>query len=320
MDISVIGDRGYGQRSHFSENIALEFSKIGHKTDFLACEDIQSIVSSNTWNLYRYKGKKVKLSKYLNQDYDFIFIDQCDLECNVKDLKIPVIYNHKYLHRSFGVKYPTIAMFLTKPLLEWFSKVKARKACYKTKYKYVMPSCTELDTYQPKEKIYKGVNYFGSRNETEDKIDHLELMSIAQRSLYRRDEKKLRRLGINIFETPIPTLKYRELLPRCEAMFMIIPKGQFVSRMMFEAMACKTLFICEIQSDRHENILKSLGFNNREHYIGIDKISEIEQAFIETTNKEEIIENAYNVVINYHTYRNRANYILSKYRELIEST
>ena len=276
MNICVIGDRGLGQRSHFSENILLAFRDLGHKTDFLACEDIQSMVSKKQWKLYRSHKVKVKLLDYITPKYDFIFIDQCDLEFYNDLILTPVFFNMKYLHRRFGVFYPTVALFLTSALQEWCERIKAPNECYNTKYQHVMASCTELDTYHPREKIYEGISWFGSRNNGEEEIDHLELMSISQRTLYRWEEKILRKLDIRMFETPVPTRKYRELLPQCEAFFMSIPRGQFISRMIFEAMACKTLCIFEIQSKRHERELESLGFINGEHYIGIDKIKNLQ--------------------------------------------
>ena len=143
-------------------------------------------------------------------------------------------------------------------------------------------------------------------------------MSISQRTLYRWEEKILRKLDIRMFETPVPTRKYRELLPQCEAFFMSIPRGQFISRMIFEAMACKTLCIFEIQSKRHERELESLGFINGEHYIGIDKIKNLQWIYDSCgiKKRKEIVENAYNVVINNHTYKNRAEFILEIYNDI----
>jgi hypothetical protein len=323
MNICVIGDRGYGQRSHFSENITLAFRELGYKTDFLACEDIQSIVSTKQWKLYRHKGAPVNISEYLTCSYNLIFIDQCDLFFN-NDLESLVFHNIKYVHRRPSVDQADVLFFLTQGLLDDRSKINDKYLCYKTQRLEIMASCTELDTYQPKDKKYKGISWFGSRNNIEEEIDHPELMGIAQRTLYRWEEALLRKwikkgkLQMNMFETPVPTLKYRELLPQCEAMFMSIPRGQFVSRMMFEAMACKTLYIIEIQSERHEQTLRELGFINGEHYIGLKKLEDImyiDKLFTDEM-KQEIVENAYNLVVKKHTYTNRAKQILEVYNPL----
>ena len=56
---------------------------------------------------------------------------------------------------------------------------------------------------------------------------------------------------------------------------------------------------------------------NGVHYIGIDKLSEINQAFDETTNKKQIINNAFRVVSNKHTYKNRMNEIIELYNKIV---
>ncbi len=325
MHCLVLGDKGLRQGSHFCEGISQEFVKQGLEVTFIGVDDIKKILTEKRFALHRYKKVPFRLARFEPEkdNIDLIFIDQCDFEW-LNDVKTPVFYNHKYVHRRFSVFYPDIAFFLTKPLMEYSESINSPYEFLLTKYKYVMPSTTELDTYKPEEKIYEGISWFGGRNSVEMAIEHIDLMGIAQRELYRRDEKILRELSlegnnevkINMFETPIPTLKYRELLPKCEAHHFQIPRGQFITRMMFESMACKTLCIFKVHSEQHREILKDLGFVSGEHYIEIESVSKIKEAYLNTPNREEIIENAYNIILERHTYAPRAKFILEVYNNL----
>ncbi len=323
MNILVLGNKGYGERSHCSENIALEFSQLGHVVTFIGVEDIQGFITEKRYNLHKYNKLPFRISRFEAEKdkIDLIFADQCDFEW-LNDVKIPVFYNQKYVHRRFGCFYPTVAFFLTSALMEYSKTIFCPYEFYLSKYKYILPSATETDTYKPKEKIYKGVSWFGSRNDNEAKVDHIELLGIAQRTLEVIEQKKLRKIAskvgsiINMFETPVSTLEYREILPKCEAHYFSIPRGQFITRMMFESMACKTLCVFEVQSDRHEQILREMGLTNGEHYIGFKgffNLKNIEKIYEETPNKEQIIEDAYNLVLSKHLHKHRAERILEIY-------
>jgi hypothetical protein len=324
LNILVLGDKGYGQRSHFSENIALEFAK-EHEIFFISVEDIKEQITEKRYELHRYRKMPFKMSRFepKKNEIDFIFQDQCDFEY-VNDVNVPVFYNQKYVHRRFGCYYPNVALFLTQGLMDYCMRDSYPWEVHLSMQKFVMPCCTELDTYHPEEKIYEGINWFGSRNDSEEAIDHLDLMGIAQRTLYRWEERIIRKLArnkknrIHMHETPCPTLKYRELLRQSEAMWMSIPRGQFISRMVFEAMACKTLTIFEIQSPRHEETLRSLGFRNGGHYIGLNKLEDITKVYEMYSERqlEAIVENAYKAVTENHTYKNRADYIITIYNNL----
>jgi len=320
MKICIIGHEGRKQRSHFAENIDIEFRSLGHEVNFLTCEDFEKQLSRKMWRKYRIHRVRIPLSAFTHfKEHDFVLIDQNDWAWK-NDIEIPVFYNFKYVHRRFDCYYPTVGLFMTQPIQEYCEKVFAPYECYKTSYKYVMTSATETDTYKPKEKIYKGISLFGSRNAHEEYLDDVELLAIAQKELYRYKEQKLREvLGeeLNEFGTPMPTLKYRELLPHCEAQFLTIPRANFISRMLWENMACKVISVFEIASERHEKVLKEFGLINGEHYIGIKNVLEVKEAW-EKADKEKIVEQAYELVLNKHLYKHRAEQILQIYKELFE--
>lgn len=319
MNICVIGHEGRKQRSHFAENIVIEFRNKEHDVEFLTCEAFESQLSKKNWHRYRINRVRIPLSSFIfPKDYDFILIDQNDFAWTTKNVEVPIFYNFKYVHRKFDCYYPTVGLFMTQPIKMYCEKVFAAYECYKTPHKYVMLSATETDTYQPKEKIYKGITLFGSRNAHEEHVDDVELLAIAQKELYRYKEHKLREvLGdeLNEFGTPMPTLKFRELLPHCEGQFLTIPRANFISRMLWENMACKVVSVFEIASDRHEKVLKECGLINGEHYIGIKNISEVKEAW-DNADKKKIAEQAYELVLNRHLYKHRAEQILQIYSDL----
>lgn len=322
----MLGNKGYGQRSHFSENVALEWHKIGHNVLFIGVEDIQKTLTSTKQYMYKEQKKPYRLSNFDLWGIDFIFQDQCDMEF-LNDVKTTVLYNHKYVHRRWGCYYPDGVFFLSEPLKKYCEIIWASNECRLTPHKFILSSATETDNYKPREKKYKGISWFGSRNDTEAEIDHIELLGIAQRQLEFVEQTELRRMAkrknsiIVLHDTPIPTPVYRDILPQCEAHYFSIPRGQFISRMMYESMACKVLCVIEIQSKRHEKVLKDLGFINGEHYLGWKGwfgLKNIENLYRACKNKEEIIENAYYLVLAKHLHKNRAEQILDAYYSIME--
>lgn len=320
-NILVLGHKS-NQRSHSEENIAMEFVRLGHEVSFVSIEDIQKKLTEMRYKLHRMQKLPFRLSRFNPEDdkIDFIYIDQNDFEW-LNDVKPPVFYNHKYVHRRFSVFYPTVGLYLTTPLKEYCEYPSAPYENYQTKYKFIFPSATETETYKPKPKEYKGISWFGSRNASEETVDDQDLMGIPQRQISIWERKWVRQLALecnvpfNIFETPIPTPKYREILPKLECHFFTIPYGQYISRMVFETMACKTLLMTILYSDKCERILEEMGFKNGIHYIGVRSFSDIPEAYM-NANREEIVENAYNVVMERHLWKHRAEFIIQKYEEL----
>ena len=90
-------------------------------------------------------------------------------------------------------------------------------------------------------------------------------------------------------------------------------------------MACKTLFIYRLDftikedgsrdDSIHRKMLESMGYYSGEHYIEIKDNHDIERALNEMTEemKEEMKEKAYNITIERHTHKNRANQIIEDF-------
>ena len=313
----VIGEKGAGIGSHFSEQITLSFRKLGHDVDFVACNSIEqlpkTVVKTEDVGLYlRYKIPFVIDQK----DYDLIFIDQCDMNFKVQT-NVPIFYNHKYIHRKFGVFYPTVAFFLTSFLRDYCVRISAPFECYMSKQLDIMSSAINPETFKPKEKTINQLVGIGDRSTLVKDVSTNELMSIASIELIHRDNETFKKLGFVYFEEPILDLQYRELLPKCESIWFSFPRGQYFSRRMLEAMACKTLFVFQLQGSDHEQVLKENGFENMKHYVGFERFSDLKYIYnsLSDSQKKNIIENAYKVVMERHTYDAKAKFILQIFKD-----
>ena len=164
-----------------------------------------------------------------------------------------------------------------------------------------------------RKKKYSGVNLIGFR-ELPNEVD--DIFETAPQILLKQEYDMFKTLGLNVFDSPIMDDQYRELLPQCEAVWCPISVRQYTSRRILEAMACKTLVVLKLESKKHEETLKKMGFINGKHYIGVKKLEDIKKVYEKTKNKQEIIENAYNMVMANHTYNNRIDQIIETYERI----
>jgi len=248
MNIQVIGHdskKGF----HFAEGIVPSLKKEEHHVNFLSCEEIQSKISPELWNLYRYKKQPVNLSEYI-EDSDLIMVDQCDLyfESNVD---IPLFYNHKYIHRLPSVSKADVIFFLTQPLLTYCRDIQFPWLCFQAKSLEVMASSINPSLFKTQKKTLHQVVGIGDRQPPEAYAKDPEILQEASIELIRRDIKKFKNYGFHYFDGPITDVQYRELLPTCKAVFFSFPRGQYFSRRMLEIMASKTLFVTQLHSERH---------------------------------------------------------------------
>ena len=181
MNISVVGHE-HPLKAHFANNVKMALEELGHAVEFFDCNELR-------------KSNRMKyLADYgLDEHADFILVDQNDYYWkSSQELQCPVLYYQKYVHRRFSVFYPDVAFFFTSPMQEFCERIFAKVECAKVKRKEVLHPAVNPELYRPKKKIYDGISWFGSKNESERQIETVEILSIAQRTVYRWEEKMLR--------------------------------------------------------------------------------------------------------------------------------
>ena len=311
--VLIIGPN-YPERCHFSENI-YDLWNEDPNYEIKIIGDTELPVNS----MHIQKGLELQLSVVIEKLEEWkpqlVIYDQVNVNF-MNDLQVPVFYHHRNYYRDVRMFYPTVVYFWHDELLKYYETRFKVNWMAQIPFKDVMYIPVNPKRYKPEKKIYKGVNGIGFREPPSFAYEINDLFELGPVRLLEQEYNKFIELGFNMFETPIMDDEYRELLPKCEALWIPLSAGQYTSRRMIEAMACKTLCILKLESKIHEKVLQKMGFYNGEHYIGVDRLDEIEQAFIETTNKKEIIENAYSQVLNNHTYQNRIEQIIKKYEEI----
>jgi len=301
---------------HVSENIYTEFERRGYKTKYISVKDLRD----ENLNDYAKKTKLYPLSKVVKKigfRPDFIFIDQCKFFWK-NDVDIIVFYNHGEFHRPPTVYHPTVGFFCHDGIITYYERIFAPYWISKIQHKHSFYVSVNRNKFKSQKKEYKNIIIIGYREGFKRIYQINELTKMAGIVIIEREYDKLKELGFQCFTAPITDEQYREILPKCEVVWIPFLVREYGTRRMLEAMICKALCIIKIENEAHELILKKMGFKNGEHYIGIDKLEEMKQAFIETTNKKEIIENAYNITLKNHTYKNRVDFIINIYEKIKE--
>ncbi len=250
-----------------------------------------------------------------------IFIDDCWVLFR-NTLAIPVFYNHMAYMRPPMVNHPTVLYLYHEDILKYYEHFytdwMAQIAHKKVLYVAYNPS-----VWKPMDKEYTGINAFGGREGFQGSYKINEIMVMAEVRILEQEHKKYKKLGLNYFEGQWDDNTYRKMMPKCEALWVNLSTRQITSRSMLECMATKTLCMIKTQEEkgnfRIEEILAKMDLIKGEHYIGVDKISDLPKAFNETTNKKEIIKRAYNAVSKKHTYTNRMEEIVQMYNEIMET-
>lgn len=317
--VLIIGPRIH-KGCHFSENIYYAFQEKGYDVQLLPLEEMG--YRDPKMAIYKEKRVSFLLSKaleYCKEKPDLVLIDEAAWYF-YHDLDIPVFYFHREFKRPPVVYYPDVAFFWHYRFAEYFKRTFAPHWAANIPKIEVMDIAFNTKDYKPKKKQYKGITLIAGRESLNNCIEMNELTAVAMLYQSMQEIQKVIKMGIRYIEDPQGGLtdeRFREVLPQCEATWIQMPIRQFVSRRILEAMACKVLCIIKIENDEHEDILFRMGFQNGVHYIKIDELEELKElnSNWDYSQIEYMIENAYDVVINNHTYKHRVDFIVQMYQD-----
>jgi hypothetical protein len=319
-NVLVVGPRIHSG-SHFSENIFYAFNEKGYNTELLSLEKLGW--GKPECEIYKQHKQLYPLSKALevvNMKPDLIVFDE-PAWCFYNDVDIPVFYTHREFKRPPKVFYPDIALFWHVGVANYFKKMFAPYWAGQIPKLEVLSIAVDLKRFKPNvNKTIKGITLLMGREAMSACVSMNELTAVS--TLYEsiREIREVISLGINVYDDPDKGLsneRFRELLPQCEAIWCHIPTRQYVSRRILEAMACKTLCVIKIENEEHENVLYDMGFQAGVHYLKIDKISEMKKMHENWNfkNVKYMIENAYKVVTENHSFLNRVDQLVDLYMD-----
>jgi len=306
-------------KCHFSENIFDCFRDAGFDVKYLCPSDL---------NLTE-KQQRRKEEYYLSNiqkilgDWkpQMIWIDFCWVFFR-NTLSIPVFYFHMPFMRDPMVRHPTVLYLYHEDILKYYERFHT-DYMVEIPHKEVMYVAYNPETWKPAKKTYKGINAFGGREGFKGVYAIDEILVIAEARLLEQEHEEYKKFGLNYFEGTFDDDTYRKMMPKCEALWVNLSARQFTSRTMLECMGTKTMCFMKTMEEegnhRIEEILLEMGLKKGEHYYGVDKISELPQAFNKAINKRQVLADAYKLVSENHTYKNRMEQIIEKYNEIMEA-
>ena len=323
-DILVIGAKEPNYKGvHFSEGIAKAFDKLGHNVGFY---NPYEFTDMNNFRAHLTLRKPIKISqifeKYKIGNVDFIFIDECNFTFKTDISLIPTIYHHNQLNRMPNVNYPQAILYPFQEMFDYHSK-----QAYPWYFNHIPVSDIiyvavdpEINKPLPK-RPSRDICGIGYRRSIESWIGAGGIASGPTAFQIRDEIEEFKAMGFTFFDTPISDSQYRDTLATLNATWFPIAYFQYISRRILEAMASKVLCVIKLQDKRHREILERMGFFNGVHYFGIKKMSELEnlEVHIELYPFTEMIENAYNMVLKNHTYKQRAKQVIDLFENKLSA-
>lgn len=323
-NIVIIGP-GIHLGCHFSENIYYAFKEKGYNVDLLSLDRLGFGTKEGT--PYNDKHEMYSLSKALEQvDFtpDLILFDEPYWNFH-NNQDIPVMYFHRDFMRNPAVYYPTVSYFWHHETITDFQKRLGhphwsnKASDLRVMYPAIEPKNFDLT----QEKTLKGVTCLSGRESMRWCLERWEHKAAGYLTQTNTEIKEFMESGLQWIESDKGGLEdyiYRAMLPQCESLWICLPFGQFISRRMLEAMYCKAVCFVKIEGKIHENILKEMGFYPNEHYVKIEAISdlvEIQKSW-NIKDYEDMIEKAYEVVVNEHLFEHRVEFIEKEFKTLYQ--
>lgn len=292
-------------KCHIGENLYDCFVEEGFDCKFITPKDLNV------------KGNKYSLTnvRELTGDWipNLIFIDECIFIENMQS--IPVFYHQREFKRAIKCLYPSLAYFWHEDLIWNYETYLDPLGMEEIKHKRVLPIAYSPKIWQPKKKTLKGLYSTEFREGFEFVYKVNEIANVADWMILEKEHNEAKQY-VKYYEG-YEDKGFREVLPEMEAYWCPVMVRQYTTRVMLECMASKTLVILKLEDLRHEEILEEMGLKRDKHYVGIDELSELDNILKGIKNKDTIVEKAFKLVSEEHTYRNRMLQIIEDYNEVI---
>jgi len=318
-NVLLIGPR-IDRGCHFTENVYSVFKTREYNVQLLTVEELMQ----NEPDIGLYSQRKItySLSKALEHvdfEPELILMEEPHW-IFFNDVNIPVFYLHREFKRPPMVFYPDVGFFWRTGFAEFFRKRFASHWYANVPKFTTMNVALNPNNFTLKEKTIKGIVGITGR-ETINEAEGMEELTEISSLFYLRDQiekfKKTELPYIGVDEDCMTDKDFRELLPQCEALWVLMPLRQFVSRRIIEAMFCKTIPVIVIENRAHESCLSEMGFEANEHYIKVKSIDDIKKLndSWDYNSVKHIAEAGRKIVSERHLYSHRVDQIIDIYRD-----
>ena len=316
-DILIIG---YNDVNTFESGLARELKSRGHDVNIYRSFSICNQMSAYERGDYMNGNRDVSLFSYFKKFYeygcDFIIVCQTGLSF-INDIHIPVFYYHRELNQSPTCTNPTY-IIMNVPEARNYLRAHHKKLWSHARNRQFVYTAADPSLFNPnREKDLKGLNYIGWWEAANTwVIDPIwnEIMTHCNDIPIWATEQKLCTTHADGNVRSCPSFNdYRDYMERSEAFLMVTGKWVYLSRRQIEAAMCKTLNVIWIQSDASEKANNRLGFYDRQNCIMFREKEDLANGAVSWTKEElkEMTEDAYALVMEKHTYKNRADQILN---------
>jgi hypothetical protein len=307
--------------NNFAKRLANEWKLMGHDVIEVHSDILyEAVPQYDMENCHRFKKEiDLRLVEY-RYDPDFIFLEQMYLRFHRKNVKCPVIYQHREYTHFPDVKNPDMLLG-SYPHRIWIFEQYQPWEYHNCKFRADNFVAVYPPYFPPNEKkIYKGISYMGwgappehfmnangpvARMVIEDQISFME---------------ECRKHGMNFIRGENGHDHYKACLGGMEA---VVIDGGYINgfgRTLFEAIAMKTLCIVRQHSLTIAKYFDKIGLTKDMCYF-IHEPKDIAKLLKDWDTKENIairrekVEKAYEWVMKHHTYKARAKETLELFEE-----
>lgn len=307
MKFAIIG---LGGVNTFSRKMEKALKKLSHSVYVLTTNEIKNRYCPSKFKLeyHIYQKNPMDLREILPVDnYDMIIISHSDLVFNnPKRSSTKVLYYHREMLCYPSCLNPDILAY-NHPAHDSFIWHYYPKMWHSAK-KIDLPFAVDPEEFNPnREKDLTGLNYVSVFEDVmEESRDYFWNYMFKE---FMNREKRFTSNGCRYNGPKYATLEeYKDYVERSEAFLVFASPGIYGTRRMFEIAACKSLPIIHIESPEALEYYKSMGFELNETCLMFG----LKPPIIDNYDCEEYYEytqNAYNLVLNEHTYDHRAKEI-----------
>lgn len=292
-----------------------QWEKLGHKVFYYTPDDFRSHIEMyDMEDCFHFKKPiNIKFIEYETSP-DFIFIEQTYYQLDISEINCPVIYQHREYTHFPDIASPDI-LFASYPYrlhaYEFYRPYEYHKCQYRD-YNLV---AVDFDLIKRNDKkIFKGIQYLGWA---------LDMWQFAEANgpfarFVIEDQAGFKEECINNglvqYMEGGSQKRFLDLLGKSEALLFDDGCMNGFGRRIVESMASGTLCIIRIHSKAQKDFYKSIGLTEDMCYF-VESVEDVGK--IKWTDEEykKKVNNAYDWIIEHHTYFVRALEVLKKFEE-----
>ena len=294
---------------------------LGHFVEFWDVHDIYNhFLSAHERVAYNTEKKPVSIKSLLYNmpDIELVLVSQSFLGLK-NDVQIPVAYYHREINLPCLVEKPTY-LLMNVPEMKEFIRNFYPQYWYDTYQNRWFPMAANPNNFNPnRHKDLRGLTYISQWEAAlegyRDYVYHATAATFLEVPMWAHEQGLIHVYnGGNIKSCPSFD-EYRDYLERSKYHLVSCTKYVYITRRVMEAALAKTLNVVYIHCDRAEKCYNDLGFYHKKNCILFREKNDLKYIIDQLSNPnifdvDQMIKNAYDLVLEKHTYKNRAKELI----------